>query len=902
MRGAGHYTAPEMEGTMGSSVRLWRSEGTTRRWMVALCAAVLLATSAPVASPVDAATVTNTAAKDAYVRSSSPTRNYGTITSLRVRSGSPGYSSYVGFDVGALSGPLVSATLRLWVTDGSKTGGDVYVVPGAWSESTITWANQPSLPPTPIATFGTVTAGTWAELDVTAAVAGPGPVSFAIVGTGTNSAYYSSRETANAPQLVLTVQDAPPAPPVASFTATPTDGTAPLTVQFSDTSTNGPTSWAWDFQNDGTIDSTVRNPSFTYPAAGTYDVSLRVTNGGGSDTRLSAGFIQVDPAPPPPVAAFSAAPTSGTAPLPVQLTDLSSGSITSWAWDFQDDGVVDSTAQNPAFTYSSGGTYTIRLTVVGPGGSDTTTGSRPVVVDPPGGGGGPAVLTFTPIADARVRAGNPSANYGTDTILRARGGSTDDYRSYLKFDVAGVTGPVTKATLRLWVTDGSPQGGIAWPVSSSWTETGITWANMPALGPTPLGSAGVATTSTWSEIDVTSAVAGDGTVAIAISSDSTNSVYWTSREGSSPPQLVVEAGSGTPTAPTAGFVGSPTAGSAPLTVQFTDASTGGATAWAWDFQNDATTDSTARNPSFTYTAAGTYSVKLTATNSNGSDTVTRTGYIVVSEPPPPGTDAQTLLAAGDIASCSSTGDEATAALLAQHGGAVLALGDLVYETGTPTEFTNCYHPSWGVEKARTHPVVGNHEYGTPGASGYFGYFGAAAGDPAKGYYSFDRAGWHVVVLNSNCSEVGGCGAGSAQEQWLRADLAANPTQCTLAAWHHPRFSSGTTKGTNSVQALWQALYDADAEIVLAGHAHVYERFAPQTATGALDLSRGIRQFTVGTGGKSLSSFGSTQPNSEVRSNSAYGILRLTLGDGTYSWSFLPVAGKTFTDSGTATCH
>lgn len=887
---------------MASVGRRWRVEGTTRRWLVALSAAILLSTAAPAAGPAAAATIASAATKDAYVRSSSPTRNYGTATDLRVRSGSPAYSSYLGFTVGPLSGPLLSAKLRLWVTDGSRTGGAVYLVSDAWSETTITYGNRPALPATPVATFGTVTAGTWAELDVTAAIAGSGPVSLAVVGTGTNSAFYASRESANVPQLVLTVEDGPPLPPVASFSATPTDGFAPLTVQFTDTSSNSPTTWAWDFQADGVVDSTARNPTFTYASAGVYDVRLQVTNGGGSDTQTALGFVQVDPAPPPPAAAFTAAPTSGTAPLTVSFTDASSGQVTSWAWDFQDDGVIDSTAQDPSFTYTSAGSFTTRLTVSGPGGSSATTGPGPVVVDPSGGGGAPVVLTFTPTADARVREGNPTGNYGTDTVLRARGASTDDYRSYLRFDVTGASGSVTKATLRLWVTDGSPQGGIAWTTSNSWTETGITWANMPALGAAPLGAAGASVAGTWSEIDVTDAVTGDGTVSIAVTSDDSNSVLWTSREGSSPPQLVVEAGSGTPTPPTAAFVGTPTSGSAPLAVQFTDASTGGATAWAWDFQGDGTTDSTARNPSFTYQASGTYTVSLTASNSTGSDTETKAAYIVVSEAPPPGTEEQTVLAAGDIASCSSNGDEATAAVLAQQAGTVVALGDTVYETGTPTEFANCYDPSWGAAKARTHPVVGNHEYGTPGASGYFSYFGAAAGDPAKGWYSFDRAGWHVVVLNSNCSEIGGCGTGSAQEQWLRADLAAHPAQCTLAAWHHPRFSSATTTGTTSVQALWQALYDGGAEIVLAGHAHVYERFAPQTATGVLDLARGIRQFTVGTGGKSLSSFGSTLPNSEVRSNESFGVLRLTLGSGTYSWSFLPVAGETFTDSGTANCH
>ncbi len=149
-----------------------------------------------------------------------------------------------------------------------------------------------------------------------------------------------------------------------------------------------------------------------------------------------------------------------------------------------------------------------------------------------------------------------------------------------------------------------------------------------------------------------------------------------------------------------------------------------------------------------------------------------------------------VLAAGDIASCTNDGDEATAALILPTDGTVLALGDNAYETGTLDEFNNCYGPSWGKFKDRTHPVPGNHEYLMPDAAGYYAYFGRAAGDPAQGYYSFDLGTWHIVALNSNCAYVGGCHAGSPQEQWLRDDLAAHPAQCTLAYWHHPLFSSG----------------------------------------------------------------------------------------------------------------
>ena len=216
-----------------------------------------------------------------------------------------------------------------------------------------------------------------------------------------------------------------------------------------------------------------------------------------------------------------------------------------------------------------------------------------------------------------------------------------------------------------------------------------------------------------------------------------------------------------------------------------------------------------------------------------------------------------LLAAGDIASCASDGDEATAALIRARPRAVVAtLGDNVYDAGRPNEFERCYAPTWGAAKNRTRPTPGNHDYDTPGAAGYFTYFGRRAGDPARGWYSYRLGGWHVVVLNSNCDQVGGCHRGSEQERWLRRTLAANRVRCTLAYWHHPRFSSGAKHGGSPATAdFWTALYEAGADIVLSGHDHVYERFTPQTPDATAAPGRGIREFVVGTGGRSLYSFG-----------------------------------------------
>jgi hypothetical protein len=261
-------------------------------------------------------------------------------------------------------------------------------------------------------------------------------------------------------------------------------------------------------------------------------------------------------------------------------------------------------------------------------------------------------------------------------------------------------------------------------------------------------------------------------------------------------------------------------------------------------------------------------------------------------------DDPVLVGAGDIAHCSSEGDEATANLLDNIPGTVFTTGDNVYPDGTPEQFANCYEPSWGRHKERTRPSPGNHDYHTVDASGYFAYFGSAAGELGKGYYSYDLGDWHIIALNSNIP----VDPGSAQEQWLREDLAAHTVACTLAYWHHPRFSSGTVHGSDRrMQPLWQALYDFGADVVLAGHEHNYERFAPQDPQGVADPTRGIRQFVVGTGGRSHYSFGPPIANSEVRNGDTHGLLKLTLHSDNYSWEFIPVVGQTFSDSESAPC-
>lgn len=242
-----------------------------------------------------------------------------------------------------------------------------------------------------------------------------------------------------------------------------------------------------------------------------------------------------------------------------------------------------------------------------------------------------------------------------------------------------------------------------------------------------------------------------------------------------------------------------------------------------------------------------------------------------------------LLGAGDIAN-SGSGDSATAALLDNIAGTVYTTGDNVYSNGTLSEFNTYYEPTWGRHKARTRPAPGNHDYNTSGATGYYSYFGAQAGPSGQGYYSYDLGNWHVVSLNSNISMA----AGSAQEQWLRANLAASTKPCTIAYWHHPLFTSGANHSpSTSTRPLFQALYDYNADVVLFGHNHQYERFAPQNPTGQLDTTRGIRTFVAGMGGASHYGFGTIAPNSQARNSDTYGVLKFTLHANSYDWQSSP---------------
>jgi calcineurin-like phosphoesterase family protein len=276
-------------------------------------------------------------------------------------------------------------------------------------------------------------------------------------------------------------------------------------------------------------------------------------------------------------------------------------------------------------------------------------------------------------------------------------------------------------------------------------------------------------------------------------------------------------------------------------------------------------------------------------------------------PPPPN---RTLLTAGDVANCFTGpgGDQHPGAGALETAALIKGLlpvddlivqGDLAYESGTATEFRDCYEPTWGQFKAFSHPAPGNHEYLSPGAAPYYAYWGTRAGPAGKGYYTYELGAWHIVSLNS---EVDVAAAGE-QAAWLRADLALHPTRCAIAFWHRPRWSNDLTQGdTPSLTDLYNILYDGGVDVLLQAHAHAYERWLELAPDGGVQPGRGIRNFVLGTGGGDAQSLGPLRPGEEISQENVLGVLRMTLSSEGYAWQFMPTLSSTFTDSGTGTCH
>jgi calcineurin-like phosphoesterase family protein len=455
------------------------------------------------------------------------------------------------------------------------------------------------------------------------------------------------------------------------------------------------------------------------------------------------------------------------------------------------------------------------------------------------------VVAFTPLTDWYVSAEEPNRIFN-DRWLRTSNSARHHVQTYLRFRVDGLTGGVTRVTLRVHAGSANRGGFLVVAVPSGvWSGRATSYRDALPLGPV-VGSSGPIEHPGWVAADLDVAVGRRGPVLLALVAASTATARYASGEtGETSPRLVIETTVGR---------GAPAVAAAP------PGSAGG----------------------------------------DGAVRVVAAGDIVCD--PDGAIDPEEGPHVGPTCAQQATSDLA----LSLRPDAVLPLGDNVYSNGSLARYRRSYQPTWGRLDRISYPVPGNHEYITAAesveAAGYFAYFRTRAGDVRKGWRSFDLGRWHLIALNGQCPPAGSCGPGSPQERWLRADLAAHADACVLAYWHEPRFSSGRHGNDKRFATFWDDLYRAGAEIVLNGHDHDYERFASQTPDGRADPNRGIREFVVGTGGANLRQFRAVEPNSEIRDNSSAGVLLLELRPDGYSWRFAPAAGGSFTDSGSGACH
>jgi hypothetical protein len=522
-------------------------------------------------------------------------------------------------------------------------------------------------------------------------------------------------------------------------------------------------------------------------------------------------------------------------------------------------------------------------------------------------------------AAAYVLRARPATNFGAARTLIVS--SPGVARAYLRFNVKGLVRPLGRAWLRLVVVGGT--GGelvIRRPSGASWHEGAVTFANAPASAPGPPVAVVPASSRGGIEADVTPLVTGNGDVELVLTARGNGArIVLAGRRGAATaPRLTVARATVAITHPAAREIVGPHVvvsgvagdGKAPASAVVLSVSGGVERRVAANTSGATWTARLSLDP-------GTYTLRATARLAGGRRVAGVPTVISVARDP-------VVAAAGDIACDPRNGqfhggsgppsgiscqESATAQLL---GGAdlagVLTLGDTQYESADSGAFNASFKPSWGPFKALIHPASGNHEYQVPRAKGYFDYFDGPgkpdgqAGPRATGWYSYDVGAWHLIVLNSNCRYIGGCDQGSAQVRWLRADLATHHARCTLAYWHHPRYSSGLHGDQPKMQPIWQTLYQAGADVVLTGHDHDYERFGPLSASGAADPRRGIREFVVGTGGKNHDQFRAIEPHSQTHTADAFGVLELVLRPDSYDWHFEPAAGSTYTDEGHQRCH
>jgi hypothetical protein len=812
---------------------------------------------------------------DAYVSESNPGTNYGNSTTLQVNGASnPEMESFIRFTVTGISGSIQAVRLRVYdTTNATNNGPAIYATGTSWAETGITWTTRPARLSGVLDNKGSISTNIWVEYDVTSQVKGNGTFSFVLAADSSDGATFSSRQGSQPPQLVLTLADSltttpsPTATDTSTPSNTPTDN-ATLTSSPSPTSTNTQTP--------------ATNLTFVTNADAYVNQSNSSTNYGNATT------LQVDGASDPDLESFirfAVTGISGTvqsARLRVYVTTNGSANGpavyatgTSWTetgitWNnrpARTSGALDnkgSISTNTWIEYnvtsliSGNGTFSFVLAADSTDGAvfSSRQGSQPpqLVVTLAGSS------TITPSFTATETA--TASSTLTDTVTPT---------STLSSTPTSTQGPITSLT---FITNADAYVNQSNPSTNygNATTLQVDGASDPDL-----------------ESFIRFAVTGiSGTV------QSARLRVFTTTNGSTNGPAVYSTGASW------------------VETSITWNNRPARTSSVLDNKGSISTNTWVEyNVAALVRADGTFSFVLAADSADGLIFSSRQGSQppqlvitfssdVTSTPIPTLTPTSTLSAndvifvgAGDIASCDNNNDELTAQLLDAIPGTVFTLGDNVYDIGTFTQYMNCYDPTWGRHKSRTKPIPGNHEYNTSGAAGYFQYF-----NNIPAYYAYNLGNWRIYALNSEID----VSASSPQVAWLQEDLAENPSQCVLAYWHQPRWSSGVTHGSNpAYQTLWQILYEEGAELVLTGHEHNYERFAEMNASG-IAITQGLREFVVGTGGRSHYSFGTILPASQVRNSSTYGVLKLTLHTNSYDWQFIPVAGSTFTDSGSTECH
>ncbi len=809
---------------------------------------------------------------DTYARADRPTQNYGTHDSIDT-DGDPQKIAYLRFTIP--SGPAVTrARLRLWVENPSPVGGTVKTTSANWGERTLNWNNRPPLGAT-LGDLGPAREGEWVELDVTSAVRAGATLSLGIVSSYWDGADYGSRESAHPPQLVIT-RDASTTPtPTAPTTSTPAPSP---TASATSTPQPSPTPQPTD-SSQLSFDRLAQ--LLSSPTSATARVyGLKDDRGNSMDT------LKVIASPAGGYLGIYHTLVSGT--FVVKLA--TSADLLHWSWKVD----LDRRASQPTLAQLPDGSFLVVHEA-----EPDSSGSH---------------LRFLHYSNLQaLLASTPDRTFDAPrTLSKCNEGTPSVERVALNGDLGHSTITIGFHYNSDCNTGLDRQATGTLTNFSSWSAQ-VARARDDALS--AAGAPGKHGDRDW----LPTGSAGFGLFEAQISSNlndwtSWRVFLWDASNGTARRlDVKTDRGSVAFANPTFTLLPAPNGQQALVATYFlpSEGAASGEAGTLLFYTVLNTTPQPAPSPTPTPTPAPSPTPGTTPT-----PTPTPT-------PPPTSGKPVVVVAAGDIAcdpsssswnnnngTSSACRHKYTAQLAAAQGpDYVFALGDTQYEDGALAKYQQSYDPTWGQLKGLTYPAVGNHEYGTSGAAGYFGYFGARASprEPGcqsncAGYYAVDLGNnWRAYALNSNCAQVGGCGPGSPQYEWLKADLAANAGKQVVAFWHHPRYSSGQHGDFSQMDPIWDLLYQAGAEVVLAGHDHDYERFAPMNASDGRDDARGVREFVVGTGGKSLYSFSSSKPNSEVRRNDAYGVLVLKLYPDHYEWAFVSEAG-TVLDSGTAPVH